>query len=289
MLVNLAELFKDAKKGNYAVGAFNTPTFEAVRAVIAAAEEMNCPVILDHAEGHEWSTKIEDIGPVMLDYARKAKVPVCCHLDHGVSPSMLWRAVRVGFPSVMYDCSAMPYEENIANVKEFVTFAHKMGMTVEAELGKMPNKEAGTLDADGNVVDYKPEDLYTDPSEAARFCEETQCDALAISFGTVHGFYRTKPKLDTNVVAKVQEVIPENVGLVMHGGSGVSPEGFQSAISNGIRKINYYTYMATAPSPHIADYIKNADDLVGFQIISNLGLKYMQENAMEAMKVFMNR
>ena len=163
MLVNLAELFKDAKKGNYAVGAFNTPTFEAVRAVIAAAEEMNCPVILDHAEGHEWFTKIEDIGPVMLDYARKAKVPVCCHLDHGVSPSMLWRAVRVGFPSVMYDCSAMPYEENIANVKEFVTFAHKMGMTVEAELGKMPNKEAGTLDADGNVVDYKPEDLYTDP------------------------------------------------------------------------------------------------------------------------------
>ena len=81
----------------------------------------------------------------------------------------------------MYDCSAMPYEENIANVKEFVTFAHKMGMTVEAELGKMPNKEAGTLDADGNVVDYKPEDLYTDPSEAARFCEETQCCLLYTS------------------------------------------------------------------------------------------------------------
>lgn len=289
MLVNLAEIFKDAKKGNYAVGAFNTPTMEAVRAVVAAAEEVGCPVILNHAEGHEWFTKIEDIGPIMLGYAKAAKVPVCVHLDHGVSPSMLWRAMRVGFPSVMYDCSTLPYEENIANVKEFVALAHKVGMTVEAELGKMPNKEAGTKDESGNVVEYNPEDLYTDPAEAARFCEETKCDALAISFGTVHGFYRTKPKLDTTVVEKVQKVIPASVGLVMHGGSGVSEEGFKSAITNGIRKINYYTYMATAPSPFIADHIKKATDPVNFHEISEIARIEMQKNAMQAMRIFQNK
>ena len=117
MLVNMKEILETAEKNQYAIGCINTPNVETIRAVIGAAEELNTPVIIDHAQVHDSLIPIERIGPEMIAYAKKAKVPVCVHLDHGSDYNFVMRAIRVGFPSIMYDCSELPYEENLKNVK----------------------------------------------------------------------------------------------------------------------------------------------------------------------------
>jgi fructose-bisphosphate aldolase class II len=146
------------------------------------------------------------------------------------------QALAIGFTGIMYDGSTLPYEENLANTKEAVRMAHGAGCSVEAELGPLASREGGGGIAAGPV--------YTDPEQAVSFARETGIDALAPSFGTAHGIYKSTPVLDLERV----RIIAEKTGLplVMHGGSGVSEEGFRQAITNGIRKINYYSYMSKA-------------------------------------------
>lgn len=240
MLVTLKEILSIAQTQKNAVGMFNATGFDSLQAIIVAAEELNRPVILAHAEVHNQYNDIDMVGPAMLAVAKKAKVPVCVHLDHGVSEAMIYRALRIGFTSVMIDASALSYERNVQITRQVTDIAHAMGASVEAELGRLVTGEAGSNEtAAGN-----PEDFYTDPAEAARFSEETGIDALAVAFGTAHGFYTAQPKLDFSVVQACARAT--GLPLVMHGGSGVSEEGFRKAIESGIRKINYYSYMSKA-------------------------------------------
>ena len=241
MLVNLKEILKIAEEKKTAIGMFNATGFDSLQAVIGAAEELDQPVIIAHAEVHNVYNDISFVGPAMIAAAENAKVPVCVHLDHGTSLDMIYKALRIGFTSVMIDASALPYEENLAVTKQVVEMAHAMNVSVEAELGRLVTGEAGSKEEATNL---KAEDYYTDPEEAKAFCKETGVDALAIAFGTAHGFYTAQPKLDFEVVKKVAEA--SGLPLVMHGGSGVSDEGFRMAIENGIRKINYYSYMSKA-------------------------------------------
>ena len=241
MLVNLKEILKIAEEKKTAIGMFNATGFDSLQAVIEAAEELDQPVIIAHAEVHNVYNDISFVGPAMIAAAENAKVPVCVHLDHGTSLDMIYKALRIGFTSVMIDASALPYEENLAVTKQVVEMAHAMNVSVEAELGRLVTGEAGSKEEETNL---KAEDYYTDPEEAKAFCKETGVDALAIAFGTAHGFYTAQPKLDFEVVKKVAEAT--GLPLVMHGGSGVSDEGFRKAIENGIRKINYYSYMSKA-------------------------------------------
>ncbi len=241
MLVNLKEILKIAEEKKTAIGMFNATGFDSLQAVIGAAEELDQPVIIAHAEVHNVYNDISFVGPAMIAAAENAKVPVCVHLDHGTSLDMIYKALRIGFTSVMIDASALPYEENLAVTKQVVEMAHAMNVSVEAELGRLVTGEAGSKE---ETTDMKAEDYYTDPEEAKAFCKETGVDALAIAFGTAHGFYTAQPKLDFEVVKKVAEAT--GLPLVMHGGSGVSDEGFKKAIENGIRKFNYYSYMSKA-------------------------------------------
>ena len=167
---------------------------------------------------------------------------MCVHLDHGVTAEMCYRALRLGFTGIMIDASALPYAENLALTRQITEAAHAMGADVEAELGRLATPEAGGT-ADG-AAPARPEDFYTVPAEAKAFCAETGVDALAIAFGTAHGFYKSQPKLDFGVVRDCAAAT--GIPLVMHGGSGVSPDGFRQAIAAGIRKINYYSYMSKA-------------------------------------------
>ena len=243
MLVTLSELLKDAKEEKYAVGAFNVPNLEAIRGVIQAAEELESPVILQHAEVHENLIGLKEIGPIMLQYAKAAKVPVAVHLDHGASYEMCVKAIRLGFTSVMYDASSKEYELNLEETKEIVKIAHAAGVSVEAELGHIFTSAVGGGEGRGSDSsdDYEDlEDVYTDPDLAKEFVEATGVDCLAIGFGTVHGIYLKEPKLDLNRILQIKEKI--DVPFVMHGGSGVSEENYRTAIKNGICKINYYTY-----------------------------------------------
>ena len=198
MLVGLKEILRLAEADKTAIGMFNGTGFDSIRAVIGAAEELNRPVIIAHAEVHNVFNDISLVGPAMLAAARAAKVPVCVHLDHGVTAEMCYRALRLGFTGIMIDASALPYEENLAVTRRITEAAHAMGADVEAELGRLATPEAGS--AGEGAAPARPEDFYTVPAEAKSFCAETGVDALAIAFGTAHGFYKSQPKLDFGVV-----------------------------------------------------------------------------------------
>ena len=240
MLVNLKEILKIAQEEKNAIGMFNATGFDSLQAVVSAAEELNKPVIIAHADVHNVYNDISMVGPAMVAVAKNAKVPVCVHLDHGTSLDMVYKVLRLGFTSVMMDASALPYEENLALTKQITDAAHAMGVSVEAELGRLVTGEAGS----GESLNAKAEDFYTRPDEAEAFVKQTGIDALAIAFGTAHGFYTQQPKLDFSVIENCAKAT--GLPLVMHGGSGVSEEGFKKSIASGIRKINYYSYMSKA-------------------------------------------
>lgn len=283
MLVNLKEILEIAERDNIAIGMFNATGFDSLQAVIAAAEELNQPVIIAHAEVHNVYNDISIVGPAMVAAAQNAKVPVCVHLDHGVTLEMIYRALRIGFTSVMIDASALPYEENLALTKQVTEMAHAMGVSVEAELGRLVTGEAGSKE-EANA-DMKAEDFYTDPAEAEAFCRETGVDALAIAFGTAHGFYNAQPKLDFDVVKNVAKAT--GLPLVMHGGSGVSEEGFKKAIANGIRKVNYYSYMSKAGYEAAKAEIE-AGNSSYLHDVEFAAMKAMKEDVKEAISVFAN-
>ena len=197
MLVNLTDILKIAEKNQFAVGAFNTPNLEGIETVIDAAEKLNVPVIIAHAELHEEISPLHIIGPVMVQAAKAAKVPVCVHLDHCETLSYMQMALDLGFTGVMYDGSLLPYEENLANTKTAVAMAKNYNCGVEAELGALASREGGASAGSGPV--------YTDPDQAAVFCKETGIDALAPSFGTAHGIYKSKPVLDLERVRIIAE------------------------------------------------------------------------------------
>ena len=275
MLVNLVEILKMAEEKKCAIGAFNTPNLECVNAVLAAAEELKVPVILMHAQIHEEFSPLETIGPVLVQSAKSAKVPVCAHLDHCEDLGYMAKALEIGFTGVMYDGSTLPYGENLANTKKAVAMAKKYNCGVEAELGALASREGGTANAAGPV--------YTDPDEAAAFCEETGIDALAPSFGTAHGIYKARPVLDLNRVKLISE--KTGLPLVMHGGSGVSIEDYRTGIANGLRKINYYSYMSKAGTNAVKELLEK-EDVTFFHDLALAAERAMRLDAEKAMRIF---
>ena len=275
MLVNLIEILRLAEEKKSAAGAFNTPNLECVNAVVAAAERLRVPVILMHAQIHEEASPLRKIGPVMVRAAENARVPVCVHLDHCESLDYMRQALDLGFTGVMYDGSTLPYGENLANTQKAVALAEAYRCGVEAELGAMPSREGGAAAASGPV--------YTDSDEAAAFCRETGVDALAPSFGTAHGIYRSRPVLDLERV----RVIAEKTGLplVMHGGSGVSPEDYRAGIRSGLRKINYYSYMSRAGVQAVRELLAG-QDVTYFHDLALAAENAMSADAERAMRIF---
>jgi fructose-bisphosphate aldolase class II len=288
MLVTLKELLDEAMVEHKAVGAFNGTTLEAIRGIIQAAEELNSPVILQHAQSHDDIIDLEEIGPVMKYYAERAKVPVALHLDHGSSFERCVQALKLGFTSVMYDASAKSYEENAAETAEIVKVAHSVGASVEAELGHIFTSavvqgEGG--DNSDSTDDYENlDDIYTDPAVAKKFVEETGVDCLAVAFGTTHGVYLTEPKLDLPRVARLREAT--GIPLVMHGGSGVSDEDYAVAIENGICKVNYYTYMNTAGGKASKEYWSDESKPLFYDSMSLAATEAIKEDVKRAIKVF---
>lgn len=284
MLVTLNEVMKIAEEREIAIGSFNTPNLESLEAIISAAEELDLPVIIQFAQCHEPWIPLSLIGPIMVEAAKKAAVPVCVHLDHGETLEYLQQALDIGFTGIMYDGSTLSYEENLANTKQAVAMAKKTGASVEAELGSMGRRESGAGDDTGADDETK---IYTDPDQAAVFVKETGIDALACSFGTTHGIYLAEPKLDFDVVKNVRAKT-DQIPVVMHGGSGVSREDYKKAIKAGTRKINYFTYMDKAGGNAAAAYIENVKDgePLFFSSIYLAARDAMKENVKEAMKMF---
>lgn len=273
MLVTLKEILKIAEANKCAVGSFNTPNFESIKAVIGAAEELNQPVIIMHAQVHEEMglCKMDEIAPIMLFMADRAKVPVCVHLDHGTDMDYVKRGLDIGFTSVMYDGSELPTELNTANTCVIKELAKKCGASVEAEIGSMGSRESG--ESGGSSI-------YTDPDAAIKFVDDTKIDALACAFGTAHGLYKEKPKLDFDRVRKIKAMT--DIPIVMHGGSGVSEDDYKKVIECGVRKINYYTYMAKAGG----EAVSHLSDEMFFHNMAVVAENAMRENVKQAIKVF---
>ena len=284
MLVTLKEIMEIAQREEKAIGAFDCTGLETVMAIIEAAEELERPVIIQFAELHEGVIPFKIIAPIMLQLAEDAKVPVCVEYDHGESVASCKKAIDAGFTAVMYDGSALSYEENLKNTQEIVAYAHEKGASVEAELGNVFASKIGAGER-SYVPEMNDVSAYTDPDMAKAFVEATNVDALAVAFGTAHGVYLEEPVLDLDRITLIRE--KTNVPLVMHGGSGLKKEEHQTAIKNGIRKINYYTYMVMAGGRAVADEVRKKEgEILFFPDLAEVGKNAMKENVKEAINVF---
>ena len=236
MLVTLNDVLKPARQGKYGVGLFNTVGYEMLRGVIAAAEEVNSPLIIGPAEVLLPYGSLADIAGLMIPMAKRAKVPVAVHLDHGLSEDVCKEALELGFSSIMYDCSTDSYEDNRDKVAKMTKLAHSYGASIEAELGHVGQNE-GAVEDSGVLSD--PTAFYTEVAQARDYVNDTGVDALAIAVGSAHGLYKFPPKLDFE---RIRDIAKEtDASLVLHGGSGISDDGFKQAIQEGISKVNIFT------------------------------------------------
>lgn len=284
MLVTLNEILKIADNEGNAVGAFNCTSLECVMSVIEAAEKCGRPVILQYAQLHKTYISLEVIVPIMLQFAENASIPVCVLFDHGESVESCKSAIDAGFTSVMFDGSSLPYEENVQRTREVVAYAHERDASVEAELEHIFASKIGAGER-SVAAEVSGEDAYTDPDMARDFVVRTNVDALAIAFGTTHGVYLDKPVLDLGRISLVRDRV--DVPLVMHGGSGLGKEEYQTAIKNGIRKVNYYTYMAMAGGHAVANAVRKAEnDIYFFHDMTGIAMEAMKTKVKEEIDIF---
>lgn len=272
MLVNLCDVLKKAKEGKYGVGLFNTTDTDMLEAVIAAAEELNAPVIVGTAEILLPHGELKLIAPSIIAAAKRARVPVVVHYDHGLTFDRCMEALKLGFSSIMFDGSLADGEGNTAATREIVKIAHSFGASVEGEIGHVGNADAG---------DESDTDMYTTPEEAEAFVKATGVDALAVAIGTAHGVYKTKPKLNIERLKEISERI--DTPLVLHGGSGLSDDDFKNTVKGGICKVNIFTDLCLAGSKAMEDGLKAG---LGYLEIRKLKVKYIKEAVKAKIRLF---
>jgi ketose-bisphosphate aldolase len=274
-LVNLSEVLAKARTGKYAVGSFNVYNYETIRGVIEAGKETGFPTIVAFGENYLKNMDCDEVASLVSAMARKVNFPVVLHLDHCKSIDTIRSSLDAGFSSVMYDGSALSFEENIRKTAEVVSLSHAKGASVEAELGALAKGEFSNEES--------AREIYTNPEQADRFVRDTGIDALAVSIGTVHGMYKGTPKIDIGVLKQIASAT--DVPLVLHGGSGTPEEIVKECIRNGIAKINVNTEI----SVHALEKMKELFNDGGGLHLSQLGLKevtFVKEVVLKYMKMF---
>ena len=256
-LVTTKDLMLDAQKNHYAIGAFNAENMEMVQAIIAAAEELRAPVIVQTTPGTLKYASPAMFHAMVAAAASEASVPVVMHLDHGSSYELAMQAFRAGYTSVMVDGSH----------HVVVRACHAAGIPVEAELGKVGGKEDDLDGGNGNG--------YTVPSEAAEFAERTGVDSLAVAIGTAHGVYKGTPKLDMERLSEIRKVV--SVPLVLHGTSGVPDDAVRECVARGMCKVNYATDLRIAFSKGLKEYLAKDPEVFDPKKYSAVGREYVKE------------
>ena len=263
MFITNNELMQKAMKNNFAVGAFNINNMEILQGIIAAAKELDAPLILQVSKGAREYAGRTYIMKLAEAAEKDSNLPIAIHLDHGDSFELCKQVIDDGFTSVMIDGSHLQFEENIALTKKVVDFAHGKKVSVEAELGKLIGEQ---FDAgEGGAVSANA--IYTDPEQAKEFVERSGCDSLAVAIGTSHGAYKFKaePKLDLERLQRIRRLV--KIPLVLHGASSVLPEyvevcnrfganiqgskgvpedQIQQAVKIGVQKVNIDTDLRIA-------------------------------------------
>lgn len=265
----------NAQAGGYAVGAFNVENMEMIQAVVAAAETMRAPVILQ--------TTPSTIKYAGLDYfyanvrvaAEKATVPVAIHLDHGDNFNLAMQALRAGYTSIMIDGSHETFAGNVAVSKAVAEACHPSGVTVEAELGKVGGKE--------DDLEVGSDNPYTDPQEAAEFVAAAGIDALAVAIGTAHGVYQGIPRLDLERLSQIRKTV--SIPLVLHGTSGVPDDIVRQCIHRGICKVNYATDLRIAFSRGVKAALKEDPEMIDPKKYNARGREEVKNYVIDKIKV----
>lgn len=274
MLVNMRDLLEDAQHGNYAVGSFSVANMEMVLGVLKAAKGLNAPVILQIAEVRLKQSPLEIIGPLMVAAAENADTPVAVHFDHGKTIEKITQALDIGFTSVMFDGSHFPLDENIDMTKEVIALADEYDAAVEAEIGCVGGSEDGSEDIAINC---------TKPEDAVRFENETGVDALAIAIGNAHGNYKSTPKLRFDILEQVEKLT--DTPLVLHGGTGITPDDFVRCSKTGIKKIN----IATATFDSVEKTVHNCyndNSINGYYDLQSAEVEGAYQNAKRHILIF---
>lgn len=274
MLVNMRELLADAQAGDYAVGSFSVANMEMVLGVLQAAKELSAPVILQIAEVRLKQSPLELIGPLMVAAAENADTPVAVHFDHGKTLEKISQALDLGFTSVMFDGSHLPLDENIEMTKKVIAMAEEYDASVEAEIGCVGGSEDGSEDI---AIDC------TKTEDAVRFEAETGVDALAIAIGNAHGNYKSTPKLRFDILEEVEK--NTDLPLVLHGGTGITPDDFVKCSHTGIKKIN----IATATFDMVENTVSkcyNNDSIKGYYDLQAAEVQGAYENAKKHILIF---
>ena len=273
-LVNMAPLLKDARKDGYAVGSFSVSNMEMVLGVIKAIEETKSPAILQIAEVRLNHSPLEIIGPLMVAAAKNCSMPVAVHFDHGKTEEKITQALEIGFTSVMFDGSHLPFEENAEITARIKKLAASYGADCEGEIGCVGGSEDGSENIAINC---------TSPAQALEFYQKTNVDALAVAIGNAHGNYKQAPKLRFDILEETANLV--KTPLVLHGGTGILPDDFKKCIKLGINKIN----IATATFDSVEQSVRTAYEngkIKGYYDLQTAEVEGAYQNALKHIEIF---
>ena len=245
MLCNLETVLKEGQTNKKAVGSFNVYSYETIAGVVEAAKKSEKNVIVSFGASYLKNMSLEEVGALVRTMAENVSEKIVLHLDHCGDVDTIKQAINAGFTSVMYDGSALSFEENIKNTKQVCLMAHEKNVSVEAELGSL------ALGAFSNETEIDHGEEYTNPEHAKQFVLETGVDALAVSIGTVHGMYKGTPNIRVDILKEISKAV--DIPLVLHGGSGTPEEKLLECIKNGIVKINVNTEISQYTTNKIKD------------------------------------
>jgi len=277
-MVNLSKMLNDAKDNKYALGSFNVYSFETIRGVIACANELGTPAIVAFGAKYLENMDMEEVVACVKHETAKGNQPIALHLDHCPKKEIIKEAIDKGFTSVMYDGSALPFEENVKNTKEVVEYAHAHGVSVEAELGSLA---AGAESHEGSESDIEK---YTNPEQAKEFVERTGVDCLAVSIGTVHGMYKGTPNVRVDVLQNIKKAV--DIPFVLHGGSGTPEETIKECIKNGICKINVNTEISSYAVDNVKKLLNESEKKPHLSVLSLHIIDYVKEIVAKYTKFF---
>ncbi len=272
-LVTTKDMLIRAKRGGYAVGAFNAENMEMAQAIIFAANELNAPVIIQTTPSTLRYASLDLFMGNIGVLAKNAKVPVALHLDHGDGFDLCAQALRAGYTSVMIDGSRLPLERNIALTRRVVEMCSPSGVPVEGEIGCVGGKEDDSEGRSG----------YTVPAEAVSFESETGVSSMAVGIGTAHGVYRAEPVLDMRLLRKLVESISSP--LVLHGASGLTDSAIRECVREGICKVNFATELRIAYSEGVRQVLCGEVSVFDPKTYGKSGRSRVQELVMERIKV----
>ena len=283
MLVTMKEMLADAKKNHYAIPAFDVSNYEMMKAVLETCEEEKSPALLMTLGVDTEGRNLQLLSSMINGASNYFKIPICLHMDHATDIDFIKYGCDNGYSSVMYDGSVLPFDENARNTAIVTEYAHKKGITVEAELGHVGNASVGSISETGTDTD--PGESLTVPEEVAKFVEITDVDALAVAIGTSHGVYQKTPELRIDRLDEITAVC--NRPLVLHGGSGTPDDQMQNAIHHGITKINIYSDVLYALNQGLKGYLNTMSNPSTWPfLVYEDAMKMMKEVVREKLRTF---